>query len=205
MSKVTSRTLRHYDAVGLLAPAWVADNGRRYYEREQLVRLQQILLLRELGLAWPCTPTRTSLRQARGRAGLGQVRSGQVSDERQHAQDGGEAEQAQCCSQVRLRAPWDRPWRPEQPDRPTETQGSRREKDRAEYQPPGFHGDLEDAHQCDQTERRQHRGDRHADGGWDAQRFCPHAQIIGTGRSVLQLRRARTARTSSALNLIPAA
>lgn len=50
MSKVTSRTLRHYDAVGLLTPAWVADNGRRYYDRDQLMRLQQILLLRELGL-----------------------------------------------------------------------------------------------------------------------------------------------------------
>jgi DNA-binding transcriptional MerR regulator len=50
MSKVTSRTLRHYDAVGLLPPAWVADDGRRHYGREELLRLQQILLLRELGL-----------------------------------------------------------------------------------------------------------------------------------------------------------
>jgi MerR family transcriptional regulator, thiopeptide resistance regulator len=50
MSKVTSRTLRHYDAIGLLKPARVADSGRRYYERKQLLRLQQILLLRELGL-----------------------------------------------------------------------------------------------------------------------------------------------------------
>ncbi|MFJ6670876.1 TipAS antibiotic-recognition domain-containing protein [Actinosynnema sp. NPDC091369] len=50
MSKVTSRTLRHYDAIGLLEPAWVGDNGYRYYEREQLLRLQRILLLRELGL-----------------------------------------------------------------------------------------------------------------------------------------------------------
>ncbi|MER5264362.1 MerR family transcriptional regulator [Actinosynnema sp. NPDC002837] len=50
MSKVTSRTLRHYDAIGLLEPAWVGDNGYRYYEREQLHRLQRILLLRDLGL-----------------------------------------------------------------------------------------------------------------------------------------------------------
>jgi DNA-binding transcriptional MerR regulator len=50
MSKVTSRTLRHYDAVGLLRPAWVSASGRRYYEREQLLRLQRILLLRDLGL-----------------------------------------------------------------------------------------------------------------------------------------------------------
>jgi DNA-binding transcriptional MerR regulator len=50
MSNVTSRALRHYDAIGLLPPAWTAAGGRRYYEREQLLRLQQILLLRELGL-----------------------------------------------------------------------------------------------------------------------------------------------------------
>ena len=50
MSDVTSRTLRHYDAVGLLPPAWVAADGRRYYRRPELLRLQRILLLRELGL-----------------------------------------------------------------------------------------------------------------------------------------------------------
>jgi MerR family transcriptional regulator, thiopeptide resistance regulator len=50
MSKVTSRTLRHYDSIGLLAPAWVGDNGYRYYEKEQVHRLQQILLLRDMGL-----------------------------------------------------------------------------------------------------------------------------------------------------------
>ena len=50
MTGVTSRTLRHYDAIGLLAPAHVGMNGYRYYEQPQLLRLQQILLLRELGL-----------------------------------------------------------------------------------------------------------------------------------------------------------
>lgn len=50
MSKTTSRTLRHYDEIGLLRPAWVGGNGYRYYEREQLVRLQQILVMRELGI-----------------------------------------------------------------------------------------------------------------------------------------------------------
>jgi DNA-binding transcriptional MerR regulator len=49
-SGVTSRTLRHYDAIGLLAPAWTAPNGWRYYEEEQLLTLQQILLLRNLGM-----------------------------------------------------------------------------------------------------------------------------------------------------------
>jgi DNA-binding transcriptional MerR regulator len=50
MSGVTSRTLRHYDRIGLLAPAFVGGNGYRYYELEQLLRLQQILVLRELGV-----------------------------------------------------------------------------------------------------------------------------------------------------------
>jgi DNA-binding transcriptional MerR regulator len=50
MSGVTSRTLRHYDATGLLPPAWIGSNGYRYYEEDQLLRLQQILVLRELGL-----------------------------------------------------------------------------------------------------------------------------------------------------------
>ncbi len=50
MSGVTSRTLRYYDEIGLLRPARVGSNGYRYYDREQLLRLQQILLLRELGL-----------------------------------------------------------------------------------------------------------------------------------------------------------
>ena len=50
MSGVTSRTLRHYDEIGLLPPAGVGDNGYRFYEQEDLLRLQEILVLRELGL-----------------------------------------------------------------------------------------------------------------------------------------------------------
>lgn len=50
MSKVTPRTLRHYHDIGLLEPAYVGANGYRHYEQEQLLRLQQILLWRELDL-----------------------------------------------------------------------------------------------------------------------------------------------------------
>ena len=46
----TSRTLRHYDDVGLLAPSRLGANGYRYYDEPGLRRLQRILLLRELGL-----------------------------------------------------------------------------------------------------------------------------------------------------------
>ncbi len=50
---VTSRALRHYHQVGLLPPARVGANGYRYYGRDELLRLQQILLLRTLGLGLP--------------------------------------------------------------------------------------------------------------------------------------------------------
>lgn len=46
----TSRTLRHYDAIGLLPPTSVGANGYRHYDRAALVRLQRILLLRGLGV-----------------------------------------------------------------------------------------------------------------------------------------------------------
>jgi DNA-binding transcriptional MerR regulator len=46
----TSRTLRHYGQIGLLEPSRVGGNGYRYYDEKALVRLQRILLLRELGL-----------------------------------------------------------------------------------------------------------------------------------------------------------
>ncbi|MGH9217613.1 MAG: MerR family transcriptional regulator, partial [Acidimicrobiales bacterium] len=49
----TSRTLRHYGEVGLLEPSRVGSNGYRYYDQDSLVRLQRILLLRDLGLGLP--------------------------------------------------------------------------------------------------------------------------------------------------------
>ncbi|MCU1573349.1 MAG: MerR family transcriptional regulator [Micrococcaceae bacterium] len=49
-SRVSSRTLRHYDALGLLAPAHLGPNGYRWYGAPELRRLQRILLLRRLGL-----------------------------------------------------------------------------------------------------------------------------------------------------------
>ncbi|WP_022929979.1 MerR family transcriptional regulator [Patulibacter americanus] len=50
LAQVSSRTLRHYDAIGLLKPARVGHAGLRHYGWEELLRLQQILLLRRLGL-----------------------------------------------------------------------------------------------------------------------------------------------------------
>jgi MerR family transcriptional regulator, thiopeptide resistance regulator len=50
LSGVSVRTLHYYDQIGLLRPAQVGANGYRYYGRTELLRLQQILLHRELGL-----------------------------------------------------------------------------------------------------------------------------------------------------------
>ncbi|MGW6570028.1 MerR family transcriptional regulator [Streptomyces sp. NPDC054975] len=49
----TSRTLRHYGELGLLEPSRIGANGYRYYDQAALVRLQRVLLLRELGLSLP--------------------------------------------------------------------------------------------------------------------------------------------------------
>ncbi len=51
LSGVSVRTLHHYDEVGLLKPACVGANGYRYYGRDELLRLQQILFHRELGFS----------------------------------------------------------------------------------------------------------------------------------------------------------
>jgi DNA-binding transcriptional MerR regulator len=53
LAGTTSRTLRHYGDVGLLEPSRIGSNGYRYYDEGALVRLQRILLLRELGLGIP--------------------------------------------------------------------------------------------------------------------------------------------------------
>jgi DNA-binding transcriptional MerR regulator len=52
LALVTVRTLRHYDEVGLLKPEQIDRfTGYRYYSAEQLVRLNRILALKDLGLS----------------------------------------------------------------------------------------------------------------------------------------------------------
>jgi len=53
LAGTTSRTLRHYGDVGLLEPTRIGSNGYRYYDERALVRLQRILMLRDLGLGIP--------------------------------------------------------------------------------------------------------------------------------------------------------
>jgi len=50
MAGVTPRTLHYYDEIGLLKPTRVGDNGYRYYSEEAILRLQQIMLYRQLEL-----------------------------------------------------------------------------------------------------------------------------------------------------------
>lgn len=50
ISGVSVRALHHYDEIGLLTPARVGRNRYRYYGDEELLRLQQILLHRELDI-----------------------------------------------------------------------------------------------------------------------------------------------------------
>jgi len=50
LAGTTSRTLRHYGDIGLLPATSVGANGYRRYDADAVLRLQRILLLRELGL-----------------------------------------------------------------------------------------------------------------------------------------------------------
>jgi MerR family transcriptional regulator, thiopeptide resistance regulator len=50
MAHVTVRTLHHYDEIGLLVPSGRSRSGYRLYGHDDLERLHQVLVYRELGL-----------------------------------------------------------------------------------------------------------------------------------------------------------
>lgn len=50
LAGVSVRTLHHYDEIGLLKPAFTGENRYRYYGNEEMLRLQQILIHRELDI-----------------------------------------------------------------------------------------------------------------------------------------------------------
>ena len=50
LSGITTRTLRHYDQIGLLSPPRSSSNGYRIYDQMEVDKLQHILFYRELGL-----------------------------------------------------------------------------------------------------------------------------------------------------------
>ncbi|GGH82720.1 DNA-binding transcriptional MerR regulator [Pullulanibacillus pueri] len=52
LSKITNisiRTLHYYDEIGLLKPSTISDIGYRYYTKDELIMLQQIIALKKLG------------------------------------------------------------------------------------------------------------------------------------------------------------
>jgi len=51
LTGLTVRTLHYYDSIGLLVPTARTDAGYRLYTDDDLLRLQQILIGRELGLS----------------------------------------------------------------------------------------------------------------------------------------------------------
>ena len=51
LSGLSIRALHHYDAIGLLTPSMRSAAGYRLYDDDDLLRLQQILIGRELGLS----------------------------------------------------------------------------------------------------------------------------------------------------------
>jgi DNA-binding transcriptional MerR regulator len=50
LTGITVRTLHHYDQIGLVQPSDRSDAGYRLYGQADVLRLQQVLLYRELGL-----------------------------------------------------------------------------------------------------------------------------------------------------------
>jgi predicted transcriptional regulator YdeE/DNA-binding transcriptional MerR regulator len=52
LAQITIKTLRHYDRLGLLKPVWIDRyTGYRYYDLEQLPRLNRIVALKEMGFS----------------------------------------------------------------------------------------------------------------------------------------------------------
>lgn len=52
-ARVTVRTLRHYDQIGLLKPLVRMANGKRTYGDEQFLRLFEIVFFKKIGLSLP--------------------------------------------------------------------------------------------------------------------------------------------------------
>lgn len=51
LSDTTVRTLHYYDEVNLLSPTSIGENGYRQYSKEDIIKLQEIMTLKELGFS----------------------------------------------------------------------------------------------------------------------------------------------------------
>jgi DNA-binding transcriptional MerR regulator len=52
-TRITGRTLRHYDQIGLLKPSIRMTNGKRVYSDEQFMRLCEIVFFKRVGIGLP--------------------------------------------------------------------------------------------------------------------------------------------------------
>lgn len=68
MAKVSERTIRYYDKIGLLKPSFVMENGYRQYSDLDLLKLQKILSLKHLGFSieeiFPMVMDNTNLKES---------------------------------------------------------------------------------------------------------------------------------------------
>ena len=51
MLDISTRTLRFYDEKDLVKPAYIEENGYRFYQKEQIKQIELILFLKELGFS----------------------------------------------------------------------------------------------------------------------------------------------------------
>ena len=69
-ANVSVRTIQYYDSIGLLHPSLVDGKGYRFYSEEDLLKLQKILCLKQLGFSldeirmMTATDSYTSIKEA---------------------------------------------------------------------------------------------------------------------------------------------
>lgn len=51
MLDISTRTLRFYDEKDLVKPAYIEENGYRFYEKEQIKQIELILFLKDIGFS----------------------------------------------------------------------------------------------------------------------------------------------------------
>jgi DNA-binding transcriptional MerR regulator len=80
LAGITVRALRHYDEIGLVRPSQRTDAGYRRYEDRDVLRLQQVLVFRELGV--PLDEIGPAIDQAGDREALLRKHRGALVDKR---------------------------------------------------------------------------------------------------------------------------
>ncbi|MBC7974303.1 MAG: MerR family transcriptional regulator [Myxococcales bacterium] len=88
LAGITVRALRHYDEIGLVRPSQRTDAGYRIYDERDVLRLQQVLVFRELGVPLDqigtmiATAIDETVDKAHGREALLRKHRGALADKR---------------------------------------------------------------------------------------------------------------------------